>query len=329
MTTTLVNVSTAIGAGAWAGLSGACRWSAEKFLASPLAASGLVLATGLTLMAGTNALYLQETRHPAPLFGTQNAGVATPAPITPVVVEPETVPARPEASSFVASPAPAPQAPVATAPAATEAAPSIGNQDIADMQAKLKEMGMFDGTVDGYYGPKTADAIRAFEARFGLPRTGAATPQVIDAVKKATVNGAAAAPVAPPQPEPQPVQRAEAVTAEPAADAIAPLVAQIEAEATSAPSPTPAPTPEPAPAAEPVREAAAQPTIPAALDRELVSDIQRGLSRLGFLQGQVDGVADETTARAIRKFQIFNNYNPTGEVSPLLRDMLVAAGAYL
>ena len=61
----------------------------------------------------------------------------------------------------------------------------IGNADIAAMQEKLKQLGLFDGTVDGYYGPKTADAIRAFEQRHGLPRTGAASPQVIEAVRGA------------------------------------------------------------------------------------------------------------------------------------------------
>ena len=333
MTSALAQIPLAVGASA-AGLVGrAASWSANHFLRSPIGSTGLVLVSGLTLMAATNALFLQEERHPAPLFVS---GSATPAPIRPVVVEPQSIPQRPAEEPVVertaSAPAPAPQqqaAPEVPEPAAEPATPAIGNQDIADLQEKLQALGFFDGTVDGYYGPKTADAIRAFETRFNLPRTGAATPQVIDAVRNAPLQTSEAA-----APEPSP-----SVAAEPEADDIAPLVAQMQQEAASAPvEPAVQPTLErqtvadispdvPAPAPTPTETA--QPDVPPALNRDLVSDIQRGLSRLGFLQAPVNGVADEATARAIRQFQIFNNYRPTGEVSPMLRQMLVEAGAYL
>ena len=331
MTSALAQIPLAVGASA-AGLVGrAASWSANHFLRSPIGSTGLVLVSGLTLMAATNALFLQEERHPAPLFVS---GSVTPAPIRPVVVEPQSIPQRPAEEPVVertaSAPAPEQQAiPQVPEPAAEPATPAIGNQDIADLQEKLQALGFFDGTVDGYYGPKTADAIRAFETRFNLPRTGAATPQVIDAVRNAPLQTSEAA-----APEPSP-----SVAAEPEADDIAPLVAQMQQEAASAPvEPAIQPTQErqtvadispdvPAPAPTPTETA--QPDVPPALNRDLVSDIQRGLSRLGFLQAPVNGVADEATARAIRQFQIFNNYRPTGEVSPMLRQMLVEAGAYL
>lgn len=318
MTASLARMSQAVGSGSWSLLAGACRWGVEYFLRAPMASTGLILVAGLTLMAGTNALFFQETRHPAPLFADLAASRAsTPQPLPPEVVEPQSVPPRPEAQS--ASPALQPAVAPAAQTAASEPAQEtvlIGNQDIADLQSKLKALGMFQGTVDGYYGPKTADAIRLFEGRNGMPRTGAATPQVLEAVKNAPLAASQApaadnAPVAAPAPQ--------QVASEPAADAIAPLLAEMREEA--------APAPVEARAPEPARTADA--SVPPALDEHLVSDIQRGLARLGFLQGPVNGTADEVTARAIRKFQIFNNYTPTGEVSPLLRDMLVAAGAYI
>ncbi|WMT91242.1 peptidoglycan-binding domain-containing protein [Pelagibacterium sp. H642] len=332
MTSALAQIPLAVGASAAGLASRAAVWSANQFLRSPVAATGLILVSGLTLMAATNAVFLQEERHPAPLFVS---GAANSAPIRPVVVEPESIPQRPApepaAERTPAEPAPQPQ-PEASAepePAAQAQAPAIGNQDIAELQEKLQALGLFNGTVDGYYGPNTADAIRAFESRFNLPRTGAATPQVIEAVRNAPLQTSEA-----PAPAPSP-----SVAAEPTTDEIAPLVARMQEEAASAPSePAAQPTQErqtvadispdvPAPAPAPAE--AADPDVPPALDRDLVSDIQRGLSRLGFLQAPVNGVADEATARAIRQFQIFNNYRPTGEVSPMLRQMLVEAGAYL
>lgn len=326
MITTLSSASLAIGHGLLDITGRSWRWGAENFLRSPLGSSGLLLAAGLTLMASTNALYLQDVRHPAPMFGASSGQIARqPEALAPVVVEPETVPQRP-ASEPAATAINQPQPAAETVPAA-ETRPtssSIGNPDIAAMQAKLMELGFFDGTVDGYYGPKTADAIRAFEARAGLPRTGAATPQVIQAVRDAplttsSVEPPAPAPVSPPQESPVQVASIDA-------DAAAPLIAQMQEEGAAQrvvadvlPEEEPAPTPELTAAAP----------LPAALDGDLVSDVQRGLARLGFLQGGVTGVADESTARAIRRFQIFYNYVPTGEVSQNLRQMLVNAGAYL
>jgi peptidoglycan hydrolase-like protein with peptidoglycan-binding domain len=64
-------------------------------------------------------------------------------------------------------------------------------------------------------------------------------------------------------------------------------------------------------------------------DRELVAKVQRGLSSLGFLRGEVDGVVGEATAKAIRNFEVYYNYEVTGRVSPALVDLLVAAGAQI
>jgi peptidoglycan hydrolase-like protein with peptidoglycan-binding domain len=313
----IAQIPLALGAGAASIVGHALSWGATRFARSPMASTGLVLISGLTLMAATNALFLQDTRHPAPLF---TSGSAQPASIEPVVVEPVEIPQRPvaEPAALVSAPAASQQAATPSSATPEPTAPAIGNQDIADLQEKLKAMGIFDGTVDGYYGPRTADAIRDFEARFNLPRTGAATPQVIKAVREAPLQTSQAAQPAPAQP----------VAATPQTDEVAPLLAQMQETAPTAPATVERQTVADISPDLPA-SATVEPSVPAVLNGDLVSDIQRGLSRLGFLQGPVNGVADEATARAIRQFQIFNNYRPTGEVSPVLRQMLVEAGAFL
>jgi peptidoglycan hydrolase-like protein with peptidoglycan-binding domain len=62
-------------------------------------------------------------------------------------------------------------------------------------------------------------------------------------------------------------------------------------------------------------------------DPKLVAKVQRGLASLGFLSGQIDGKPGEATARAIRNFEVWNNFEVTGRVTPGLLKLLIAAGA--
>lgn len=337
---TLATLPLALGAGLAALAGRGISWGANRFMQAPMASTALMLVTGLTLMGAANALFMQDVRHPAPLFGVASPAVTTPPAIEPVVVTPVARPAGLDTEEAPVAAAPAPAAPAQTAAQQTPPPIAIGNRDIAEVQEKLKALGLFDGTVDGYYGPKTADAIRAFEQRHGLPRTGAATPQLIEAVRNASLTTSsvstppAPAPVAQPAPAPAGDIGAFLADMEAPAPAATTQVADLEPAATPLPAGNAADvTPQPA-AIDPaslVADAAQAVTsrVPPALDRDLISEIQSGLSRLGFLQGAANGVADENTARAIRKFQIFNNYAPTGEVSPTVYEMLVRAGAYM
>lgn len=45
--------------------------------------------------------------------------------------------------------------------------------DVRDLQARLKQIGWFSGPVTGYYGDVTTQAVRGFQAKRGLPVTGA------------------------------------------------------------------------------------------------------------------------------------------------------------
>jgi peptidoglycan hydrolase-like protein with peptidoglycan-binding domain len=91
--------------------------------------------------------------------------------------------------------------------------------------------------------------------------------------------------------------------------------------------------------AAPAKIAIAQP-LPAALppagaaadtvtNADMVASVQRGLSSLGFLHGPIDGVAGEATAKAIRNFEVYYNYNVTGRVTPELVNLLVQTGAVI
>lgn len=65
----------------------------------------------------------------------------------------------------------------------------------------------------------------------------------------------------------------------------------------------------------------------ASTDPDTVAAVQRGLNSLGFLHGEIDGIASEATAKAIRNFEVFYNYDVTGKVTRGLVDLLRENGA--
>ena len=48
---------------------------------------------------------------------------------------------------------------------------------IRQAQQQLKAMGLYEGPIDGRYGPETEQALRAYQGRHGLQVTGALTPE--------------------------------------------------------------------------------------------------------------------------------------------------------
>ena len=193
---TLSRLPLLAGSAVAATLGRAGLWTMSRYMRAPLASTGMLALVTLTAMAASNALYMQKTHHPSPFF-TPPASVAVAEP----QVAPEPLPA-PVRQTAVATPAaPVVQettGSVATVPPAVPGAP-VGNKDAFAVQKKLTELGLFNGTVDGFYGPMTANAIRAFEQRNGLTPTGALTPDVIDAILRSDASGrvpvAQAAPV--------------------------------------------------------------------------------------------------------------------------------------
>jgi peptidoglycan hydrolase-like protein with peptidoglycan-binding domain len=180
-------------------------WTMSRYMRAPLASTGMLALVTLTALAASNALYFQTARHPAPFFAP-----AMDVPVSESQVAPEPMPALVRETAVVVAPAAVTQETTGSvaAPAAAPVVPNapVGNKDAFAVQKKLTELGLFNGTVDGFYGPMTANAIRAFEQRNGMTPTGAMTPDVIDAILRADAAGMV--PVAQPAPV---VQQAVAV----------------------------------------------------------------------------------------------------------------------
>ncbi|HTN60111.1 MAG TPA: peptidoglycan-binding protein [Devosia sp.] len=380
MDSTLTRLPLLAGGAVAASLGRAGLWAFSHYMRAPLASTGLMALVTLTALAGSNALYFQTERHPAPLFAaaidvpeTASITPAQAAPVLPQLRQVDVVPQVSQETTSSVQPAPVvPDAPV-------------GNVQVFELQKKLTELRLFDGTVDGFYGPMTAKAIRAFEDRNGMTPTGAMSPAVIDAILRADVMGMAPQPVQVAAAAPQPVARTEpvllpAIAPEPdrlvgrvnpndsafetvansAAQTIDSIVAAVDGSRNIPDSPAVRPMPalpllastaQPMPApvqrvaslepiaprpavvvpqqAAPVQQQAAiaPPPINPANNTQLIEQVQRGLASLGFLQGPIDGKPGEATAKAIRSFEIFHNYAPTGEVNVQLLGLLRDAGA--
>jgi len=397
-------------------------WAISHFARAPLAYSSVFVLTTFSLMAANNALFNQQHRHPAPLF----SGGATAQAMAPVMENvAEVQPAVRQAAArnvqpdYISDPV-SPQTTGSVSRQAVAEIPdggAIGNSKVFEVQKKLAQLKLFEGKVDGYYGPMTASAIRKFELAAGLKPQGALTPDVVEMILRAPVNDQmtmlmqgqvqqqpapiqqmpAAQPqmqvaasnnvyVAPQQPvmqaqaQPQqgqgvpplvfsqPAQQNERVLiaqqVKPTADDVFNEVAdgaanafdslantvqgwvsepgggrQIQAARNQAPQP-PAQlvnarqqAPVQQRVAEPAPQQVASLQAPAnavsSTDPQLVAKVQRGLASLGFLAGSVDGVPGEATAKAIRNFEVYYNYDVTGKVTPQLVDMLTAAGAVI
>lgn len=410
-------------------------WSFAQYMRAPLASTAVAALLTLTTVAGSNALYFQEHRHPAPLFGVdakgRPAGAVNPK-VAPVVPAPRLV--RP-AATVVSKPV-VPKVEVTVPQKAAEPSTPIGNAEVFSIQRKLESMKLFNGTVDGYYGPQTARAIRAFEKAQGLRQLGELSPEIVKAILAAPLVNAEPKPIPAPEPVPQadklpqvtpspqnpepapaaidlpmpepsatPLaeirvtaerpaaaekrvltrqlpetpQEAMNIAADTAGDAIETIINGVQSLAmTSRPEPrpaapaaTPAPlvfgssTPAPTevdtpPATDPQITASVVPVVaPVAVasvevdvppqpvpvldtdatvedlraddvnDPVFIARVQRGLASLGFLHAPIDGKPGEATARAIRTFETFYNYQRTGRITPELPDLLVKAGATL
>lgn len=213
-------------------------WAIGQYFRAPLANTGILAMVLLTGMAGSNALYNQTARHPAPLFApaadvVQSTVEAGPVPAQRVGALPKAPKVTTETTASVNANASVPDAP-------------IGNAEVFALQKKLVELKLFEGTVDGYYGPKTANAIRAFELRMGMKPQGALTRPVIEAIMRASALEQVAEPQpvqmaaqpavtqpAPAQPMPQPVAAAQPEAQKPATRQVQTLrIAQQPAPAT-------------------------------------------------------------------------------------------------
>lgn len=259
-------------------------WSLSRYMRAPLTNTGLLLLVGMSALAASNALYLQQAMHPAPLFAPETTALAS--------VEPQEVPVVPAAR--FARPqlvAPLPQVET-TGSVVPDPDAVIGNAEVFELQRKLAMMNLFDGKIDGFYGPQTAGAIRKFEERAGMPTLGELTPEILAAVRDAKPFATA------PRSEP-PAITPLAAPAPAAASSAAPSADM--PPAANALTPLPAPAPLPATVQQLAAQPPAQRTAPV-LRRELPETPQEAFNIAVDTAGDaidtiIDGVQTVTMNR--------------------------------
>jgi peptidoglycan hydrolase-like protein with peptidoglycan-binding domain len=104
-----------------------------------------------------------------------------------------------------------PQAGTITPTSATAGMPADGrgvsgptNAQVRQAQEKLKGLGLYQGPLDGMYGPQTIAAVNKFEAQNGLPRTGELRGATEQRLQNAQTNGPPSQPQTAQAPKGQP-----------------------------------------------------------------------------------------------------------------------------
>lgn len=276
------------------------------------AMSGGLLVMALTATAIlSNALFLQNGRHPDPLFMTRTApppesarpettaAIAASVPARPAAAIqnpplPRLAPRAPVSTAAMAPPIPDPVAELTTASLAPPAmeeprtdAPGA-NDLIAGIQRELARIGLYNGAIDGVSGFRTEAAIRAFETAAGIPATGAPSVELLAALKRPL----------PPR-ETQSIAMGSTEAAE---------LNRRERER-----------------AEMI--AAEERRLEAIRLGETCKVIQTALNRIGYGPLPVDGNAGSETLDAIRRFELDNGMPVTGQVGDALVARLYAIGA--
>lgn len=151
------------------------------------------------------------------------------------------------------------------------------------VQAVLKELNLYQGTVDGLSGPNTRKAVEVYQKTVGLPVTGEIDATLLEQLDTRPTAGIT--PVSPAKP-----------VAKPAAK----------------------PTPKPQPKSASIEDIIAEPAAarfsgqddPAA-DR--IRKVQTGLKQAGMKDMDVDGIMGSRTRQAVKEFQARNGLPETGE----------------
>lgn len=187
---TLTHLPLAAGSAVLASAGRAALWAFSRYMRAPLTNTAILSMVSLTALAGSNALYFQTDKHPAPLFAPM---------VQQPVSAPQIKPVIPAVRQKKAVLAPPPKAET-TGSIAADSKP-VGNAEVFELQRKLEMMKLFEGTIDGYYGPQTARAIKKFEALSGMKPTGELTAHIIEAVRNAPAMAATQAVEALPAPD--------------------------------------------------------------------------------------------------------------------------------
>ncbi|MCI3919934.1 peptidoglycan-binding protein [Paenibacillus sp. TRM 82003] len=91
----------------------------------------------------------------------------------------------------------------------SSAAPAnVTGADVYAVQAMLKSMGYYTGTIDGSYGTRTATGVRTYQQRNGLTATGTADAATLRSIISSYAKQKAQATAQKPAPAPTPTQQA-------------------------------------------------------------------------------------------------------------------------
>ncbi|MGC5361306.1 L,D-transpeptidase family protein [Streptomyces sp. DT24] len=97
------------------------------------------------------------------------------APASPATATPSAESAEPTAGSSE-EPRPEPERSTPSAPPKALMANGSRSDQVRELQARLRQIGHFDRSPTGYYGSVTVTAVKSFQGKRDLPRTGATDP---------------------------------------------------------------------------------------------------------------------------------------------------------
>lgn len=319
------------------GTDGLVARFADHVFENPAMSGGLLVMALTATAIISNAMFLQNTRHPQPFFMTRPA----PALLAPEV-DPSAVPLpRPRADRTGGLSSPAVEPPLPRVPPAQRvdgAPPPVDRAVVTDLQRALAERGLYKGAIDGIPGSRTRAAISAYQQAEGLAVTGEASTDVLDHIRTASI--AKPAPVEPPAarvaasppPEVQPAPQAAMIPAENTAPDADPIASLVESPAKPVPSQVPAAAAAPpsaiAPAEASLPASDPAPALdPAAAERDRYVAVQHALNSIGYGPVTENGVIDRDTADAIRRFELDNGMPITGRPEERVVNRLISIGA--
>ena len=147
--------------------------------------SGGLFVMALTSMAiVSNAMFLQPSRHPEPLFQTRvsETAVTTAGKIEIAAARDAEVPLpRPRQTQSIGRVAATPPPIPAARPARAD---ETGEQMIllTALQRELARLGLYSGAIDGIYGPNTKVSITQYQSTAGLAVTGEPSAELLKIV---------------------------------------------------------------------------------------------------------------------------------------------------
>jgi peptidoglycan hydrolase-like protein with peptidoglycan-binding domain len=183
----------------------------------------------------------------------------------------------------------------------------LGSQgeSVSELQAMLKLLGYFSGSVDGMYRANTAAAVSAFQQAVGLQADGVVGPATWNQLLPPSL-GAITASTPAPTPVPSP---APAPTVSPA-----PAPAPVPAPASPTPSNSPTGSGSPQPSTSGETASIDLPVLRTGARGPAVARLQERLNALGFYEGAIDGVFGAETQAAVQAAQRSFGLEPDGIV---------------